>query len=126
MKKSYSRRFQRVLEAYRAEALRFLNRSGQEVRELDSESPQDLGDLSVTHISKESLFQRSSGTRKAVQLIDSALQRINDGSFGSCVGCGEEIGLARLEAVPWTEHCLRCQEMLENGERLSESAEFLS
>ncbi len=116
MKKSDSHRFQEILKYYRAESLVVLNRSGQEAREVDSETPQDIGDLSISHVSKESLFQRTNGTRKLVQLIDSALERIKDGNFGLCVSCGDEISLRRLDAVPWTEHCLRCQEMLENGE----------
>jgi RNA polymerase-binding protein DksA len=116
MNKFESHRFQRTLEDHRVEALQLLNRWGQEARGFDSDSPQDIGDLSITSTSKESLFQRSSGIRKLVRLIDSALQRIKDGAFGACVSCGDEISFRRLEAVPWTEYCLRCQEILENGE----------
>jgi len=126
MNKSESRRFQRILEDYRLEALQLLNRSGQEARGLDSDSPQDIGDLSITSISKEFLFQRSSQIRKLLRLIDSALQRIKDGTFGVCVSCGDEISFRRLEAVPWTECCLRCQEMLENGEEFGSESDTRS
>jgi len=44
--------------------------------------------------------------------IGSALARIRDGTYGDCVGCGNEIGLGRLEVVPWAEFCIVCQEKL--------------
>jgi hypothetical protein len=39
-------------------------------------------------------------------------------SFGECLACGAWIGLKRLEAVPWTEYCVACQDKLERGELL--------
>jgi len=116
MNKSERHRFHRILEDRRLETLQLLNRSGKEARGLDGDGPQDNGDLSITNTSKESLFQRNSGSRKLLRLIDSAIQRIKDNAFGACVSCGDEISYRRLEAVPWTEYCLRCQEMLETGE----------
>ena len=49
--------------------------------------------------------------------VRSALDRIQDGSFGLCLSCDEPISRRRLEAVPWASHCLRCQEAIdqENG-----------
>lgn len=41
--------------------------------------------------------------------ISSALARIRDGIYGDCVGCGNKIGLARLEMVPWAPFCDACQ-----------------
>ena len=43
------------------------------------------------------------------------LSRIREGSFGECIHCGKEINAKRLEAVPWTRHCIECQEKLEQG-----------
>jgi RNA polymerase-binding transcription factor DksA len=42
--------------------------------------------------------------------ISSALTRIRDGTYGNCVGCGNEIGLSRLEVAPWAQFCDGCQE----------------
>lgn len=39
-----------------------------------------------------------------------ALARIREGSYGSCVGCGNEIDLRRLEVVPWAKLCVVCQQ----------------
>ena len=43
------------------------------------------------------------------------IARIREGSFGECVSCGKEINAKRLEAVPWTRHCIECQEKAEKG-----------
>ena len=50
-----------------------------------------------------------------LQMVDTALLRIREGSFGECIHCGKEINSKRLEAVPWTRHCIECQEKLEQG-----------
>ena len=45
--------------------------------------------------------------------IRAALQRIDDGTFGMCLNCEEEIAAKRLAAVPWTALCIVCQEAAE-------------
>src|ERR1700690_1711692 len=40
-----------------------------------------------------------------------AIARLNDGSYGLCLKCEEEIAGKRLKAIPWAELCIRCQEM---------------
>ncbi|MFL5679330.1 MAG: TraR/DksA family transcriptional regulator [Chloroflexota bacterium] len=44
-----------------------------------------------------------------LELVDSALARIDDGTFGSCASCGKPIAPARLEALPWAALCIDCQ-----------------
>ena len=53
--------------------------------------------------------------RKARQLrqIVEALQRLDAGDYGVCSDCDEEIAAKRLRAVPWTQHCLKCQELFD-------------
>lgn len=43
--------------------------------------------------------------------VESALTRVNRGSYGVCESCGEEISLARLKAIPWARCCVTCQEL---------------
>ncbi|MEQ8312588.1 MAG: TraR/DksA family transcriptional regulator [Gammaproteobacteria bacterium] len=45
---------------------------------------------------------------KEIGLINSALERIDNGEFGFCQQCGENIGQARLEAIPYAQYCIRC------------------
>jgi len=57
--------------------------------------------------------------------VRGALARIADGSYGICLHCEEEIKPKRLDAVPWTKYCIRCQEAADRHEFESESAETL-
>lgn len=45
--------------------------------------------------------------------VEKALQKLDDGTFGYCEGCGEEIDTARLKAIPYASLCLKCQELKE-------------
>jgi DnaK suppressor protein len=49
------------------------------------------------------------------QQIESALRRIDDGSYGDCLHCGEVISDARLQAQPWASRCIDCQSALESS-----------
>jgi RNA polymerase-binding transcription factor len=106
-------RLRQKLEFQRHETRQFLRHLEQEARSLDAEATQDSADRCVISLSKESLFERSSQRRTVLSLIEAALKRIADGSFGTCVGCGDEIQDQRLQALPWTQFCLRCQGELE-------------
>jgi DnaK suppressor protein len=119
MGKSEVLRFRHKLESRREEALRFLNRLGVEARTLDIDSPQDSGDQSILTLSRESLFQQGSQRRHELRMIETALDRMREGTFGICDACGEQIQPRRLQALPWTQYCLRCQEMLELREKLA-------
>lgn len=56
--------------------------------------------------------------RKLIAKIQEALQRIEDGTFGICEECGEEISFERLNARPVTTLCIECKKRQENEERL--------
>jgi DnaK suppressor protein len=106
-------RFRGILEAHRDDALAALNRLGDETRTANPDYPQDVADQSTSNLSKESLFQRGSECRRLLGMIETALARIQNGTFGLCADCGDEINPRRLDALPWTPYCLRCQEALE-------------
>ena len=48
-----------------------------------------------------------------LRMIDSALQRISAGTYGTCVSCDQPIPTARLEAEPTAQRCIACQERYE-------------
>jgi len=56
----------------------------------------------------------SESARREVMQIDAALRRMDEGEYGECIDCGQEIPLDRLRALPFT---LRCQEDEEDRER---------
>jgi DnaK suppressor protein len=51
--------------------------------------------------------------REKLHAIDEALLRIEDGEYGVCEECEEEIPLGRLKAMPFARHCVRCKTDLE-------------
>jgi DnaK suppressor protein len=51
-----------------------------------------------------------------LRLVRAALARIEDGSYGTCLHCEEEISPKRLAAVPWAQYCIRCQEAADRHE----------
>jgi DnaK suppressor protein len=106
-------RLREKLELQRHEVLQFLRQLEQEKHSLEIDVAQDSADRCILNVTRESLFERSSQQRTVLRLIDAALGRIADASFGICIGCGEEIQSRRLEALPWTQFCLRCQGELE-------------
>jgi DnaK suppressor protein len=110
MEKAEIQQYRWKLESRRQDAVRLLGRLASETRALDVDSPQDTGDQSIGSVAKESLFQQTSQRRRLVQMIEAALRRIADGTYGICVG---DIPRKRLEALPWTYCCLRCQEIAE-------------
>jgi DnaK suppressor protein len=58
-------------------------------------------DQSIGSIAKESLFQQTSQPRRLVRMIEAALRRIAEGTYGICVACGADIPRKRLEALPF-------------------------
>lgn len=60
----------------------------------------------VSSESKEGLFQQTSADWNVFTEVRDALQRVKDGTYGTCVDCGRHIGDDRLDSVPWTPYCL--------------------
>ena len=107
--------FRKRLEERQRELRSAVTRNTQDGREADSESAQDVADRAANSYTKEFLFSQSSSERHTLTLVEGALSRLREGSFGECISCGEEINSKRLEAVPWAQHCIACQEKLEQG-----------
>lgn len=55
---------------------------------------------------------------KLINKIKAALDRIEEGEYGECDMCGEDIGIARLRARPVTTYCIHCKTKMENQEKL--------
>ena len=107
--------FKKRLEERQRELRQAVSRTAQDGRDADLESAQDIADRAANSYNKEFLFHQSNNDRQLLQMVDGALDRIRDGAFGQCISCGEEINPKRLEAVPWTRHCIECQERLKKA-----------
>lgn len=56
--------------------------------------------------------------RRLIRKIQAAMQRLEDGSYGVCDECGDDISIARLKARPVTKLCINCKSRQEDGENL--------
>lgn len=81
----------------------------------DAETP-DPVDLAVRNYSKNVMLAVSENESRQLQLINEALLRIESGDYGECLNCEEPINEKRIEAIPWARYCLKCQELVEQGE----------
>lgn len=53
--------------------------------------------------------QTATSTRRIIDEISTALERLDAGTYGRCVGCGEFIAPQRLEVIPYAAACVECQ-----------------
>jgi DnaK suppressor protein len=67
---------------------------------------QDRSDQVASSEMKEGLFQENSYDWNILIEVREALQRIENGTFGKCAACGQQIESNRLNAIPWTSYCL--------------------
>jgi DnaK suppressor protein len=107
--------FRKRLEVRQQDLRRMVSRTQQDGRAADEDTAQDIADRAASSYTKEFLFHQSNNDRQLLQMVEGALARIREGNFGECISCGKEINPKRLEAVPWTRHCIECQEKLEQG-----------
>ena len=73
------------------------------------------GDMATSTFDRELDYTLEENVERALAAIDAALQRIEDGTYGTCETCGEPIGTERLEALPWTTQCIDCKRREERG-----------
>ncbi|MGO8792210.1 MAG: TraR/DksA family transcriptional regulator [Terriglobia bacterium] len=107
--------FKKRLLTKQEELLRLVTKSEKDGREADEEATQDIVDKAANSYTKEFLFHQSDGNRRVLQLVDEALERMKEGTYGQCVICEQEVQQKRLEAVPWASHCIECQEKQDQG-----------
>jgi len=82
----------------------------------------DDGDMSQQSEQEWLFLSQNRANAKELRLIESALRRIKDGSYGVCAHCGQAISPRRLQAVPWAEYCVDCQDGHGNGNGNGNSA----
>ncbi|MGI6343623.1 MAG: TraR/DksA C4-type zinc finger protein [Bacillota bacterium] len=121
MKRDVLEHFRQELVARRQASEATLADLETELREAQGESFQELStyDNHTADIATET-WERGKdlalreNQRLLLEEIDAALQRIEDGTYGWCVDCGQPIARERLEAVPHASRCVHCQEEIED------------
>ncbi len=80
----------------------------------------ELGDQASAEIDRNFMLKLKGRERKLLAKIDEAIEKIDNGTYGICEMCGEEINLRRLEARPVTTMCIECKTEQEEEEKLRE------
>ena len=117
MKKAELKRFKEVLEAKRDALVQNAKNMKAEGMVLDADDLPDEMDLASSEGMQSFEFRLRGREKTFLQKIDRALRKIEEGDFGVCEECGEEISTKRLEARPETTLCIRCKEEQEQKER---------
>lgn len=122
MTKTELNKYKEILETKQAELAQLLrNRDAIAIEKspdaLDEVQHAAERELAIRNLDRESNLLRN---------VRAALRRLNEGMYGICVHCEEEISPKRLNAVPWTPFCIQCQEQADrNKEEGNESFEEL-
>lgn len=108
MEDDHQKVFQELLES-RLEAL-INNASGHLGAMVERrENHADAADIASEESSREFSLRLHEHERQTIGAIRAALRRIEEGEYGYCVACGEDIGERRLMARPMTTHCIDCK-----------------
>jgi len=111
MTKAELNKFKKILETKQDELEKIVrNREAITIEKsadaLDEVQHASERELAIRNLDRESNLLRN---------VRSALRRIEDGSFGTCLHCEEEISPKRLAAVPWAPLCIQCQEQADRN-----------
>jgi len=80
-----------------------------------SNMPTHMADAGSDNYEIENTLGLMDSERKLLREIDEALDRIENGTYGTCEGSGKLIPKARLEAIPWAKYCVEYANTLEKG-----------
>lgn len=84
----------------------------------EKENLPDSIDLASYESERDFSLKMKGRERRLIYKIREAIVRIDEGEFGECIVCGEEISEGRLLARPVTTHCIDCKTEAENQERV--------
>jgi RNA polymerase-binding transcription factor DksA len=120
----------REMQAYRRRLQTIITRLDCEVTGLEKEALRPIGAESADRPGGEAVHDADLGERVAEEEVamdllgptehvlteaTAALARIEAGTFGRCEGCGKRIARARLGALPYARHCVRCARAADSG-----------
>jgi len=111
--------FRRILERKRSELIQSWLRPDEIVAERFADAMDDM----VSVANRDLVTDQIKRYTMELSDIDDALVRIADGTFGSCLDCGDLIFPKRLAVLPWAVHCLYCQRLLDQAGSFEERAE---
>jgi DnaK suppressor protein len=118
MNKEKLKKFKRIFEGQK-KAILFNDKVVREDFSVNTDDRFDEIDQAQTDMEQSMRMRLRNREVFYIKKIEEALLRIEDGTFGECDGCGEDIGLGRLEARPTATLCVNCKEEQERREVLT-------
>ena len=117
MNKVQLKKFKTLLTEKRDEIVKKAKQTLEEDMTLDSNDLPDEMDLASSEDLQSFTFRLRAREKTFLDKISKARQKIEEGTFGTCEECGEEISVKRLEARPEATLCIRCKEDQEHREK---------
>ena len=118
MEKEFAEQMKEALITMKKEIIDSLAANNEEFKAIaGAEDPKDSVDMAADDIDRKLLESLSAKDLKRMQLIDSALRRIDAGKYGVCIKCGKKIPAERLKAIPYALMCVQCQSADERRNR---------
>lgn len=117
MNKKELKRFKEMLEKMRDEVTIQAEKIKEKGMGFAPDDLPDEVDLASSEADQSMNLRLRDRERILLKKIRKALSKVDDGSYGVCEDCGEEIGVKRLEARPVTDLCIKCKEEQEQIER---------
>jgi RNA polymerase-binding protein DksA len=81
-----------------------------------SNVPLHMADLGTDNYDQEFTLELIENEQSTLELVNEALTRMEEGSYGVCAECSEPISKPRLQAIPYAQHCISCARKAEGGE----------
>ena len=113
--------FREVLQEERqrvVDAIEYLHKEnpGSIEDETDDETTDNhLAETATVTVDREIDYTLEENSENVLLSIDGALERIQSGTYGTCLNCGQPISDDRLAAIPWATHCIDCKRLEERG-----------
>ncbi|GAB4176825.1 MAG: TraR/DksA family transcriptional regulator [Geothermobacteraceae bacterium] len=103
----------KALLEMRRQVLQEANVSLNAYREMGQENLPDISDVSANAANRNVLLNLSENLRQKLRDIDAALERIDQGEYGVCASCEEEISPERMRVRPFSRYCIECKTEIE-------------
>lgn len=81
-----------------------------------SNMPLHMADVGTENYDQEFTLSLIENEQTTLEEVNEALARIESGDYGRCLECGGPIARPRLQALPYTRHCIECARKLEQSE----------
>jgi len=118
MDDSFQKKMKTSLLDQKKEILKNLASESEDFRNIIEDlDPKDLVDIATDDIDRKTLEALGTQELKRLQLIESALSRIQNGKYGTCARCSKKIPRERLQAIPYAVLCIDCKSSDERRNR---------